>query len=663
MGQKKEVRMRSWDKGILYDMDRQDTPIDSLTSAINCTMKENKIVPIKSNELLQSGLEGIIDYSIISRAYFAYSRYDPDGVLSSTEYLYISSNDGTDGSVQRLYRASGSSTWLEDTTFGSIALAPSSIDSVQMVSAGEYIAITGTGYDNDFLVYPYNVTRFKDSSNEQATKGWFYNPTDVTITYYPDTTSAKNDVVANTDHISIAFYTANYDYGEEYDIVKYYCSVVLKSGYESTLTYIATASNDPTTHLVQGKILIPYVNTGLSEDVQSIRFYKETNSNGKYFLGEIDTIDGVVDDYSGSGVYADYSGHTSIDTNWIYDTDHYTLEAGIIDTGVYNTPYEYISGRNGADRLPGSCVATFKGRLLYGGEDSQVNGVLWDAVYVTKSEGYGSVYKEDYVQITKAAGEKIIAVASFKDYILVFYERRTFILDGSHPNPAMWREIAQLYHGVATNKAVKETSSGIIFANSENCFMFNGTVNELINDANKEYWQEFSDDDMVISFDADEQIIYIANTNKTIMLNKRLALTEANIVLDNKCFVDNWWNGVQFIERSPALATETLYQLNSPNSYGLSLTIASGDIDFGSNDDKFVFKFKLRSSGSAVSAHIRLTNEDGMFYDKSVTLTNGNASIMLKQRFETLKYEVVAFTNEIEEVSILVGQRKYNRGD
>ena len=640
MAIKKELRFKGWSKGIVRDIDAVDTPADTLFNCSDFIYKQGQVVPVKKNEFYQ----GLDDVGNPKSAYFTYSVFGSDGGYRDVEFLYIYHDPNTDGGeVIRFWRNKGATDWAKDTSFN--IACEGTAKQVSFTGIGDDVLITGIGKKGERFAKRYSFKRFSDKDNVD---GWLLKNNSHPDIVVDENESTINSTLTNDEEKVGIWYsqiTSNSPYYDADTQVTYYVAFKNVAGFETNPVEIVTKTDSNDFNGLKFKIK---ATTSLAEEWNRIILYKELNGGGKYFLGECDINKGFIADFANSGDVEES------EAGWSESSGIYTTNVWVRDLAIYNQPYDYISSNHGGMKDSSEYCTTFKGRYLMVGSQV-VNGTERSSLYVSAPDGIGALYKDDYLTPVKAEGLESTGVATLGNYILIFYKTKVIVLDGTHPSPAMWKEVAVFYQGVENGRAILETNSGILFANKNALFVFNGRFSDITSQINKDLWDEYINSDaneISLAYDTVEKNIYVSNKGHTLIINPNMAIAKSSQIIP-RCVVRNRYDKIQYITGN------SLYTVG--NGESLSGTIVSNKTILESTEDKILFRVKVRGNAKATT-DLSITL---YFDDKSKTYTksvNGSfeISIPLKERFKRFHYSVSGVLT-LKEVSTLVGWRQYNR--
>lgn|GEM_PF-3340386 len=152
--------------------------------------------------------------------------------------------------------------------------------------------------------------------------------------------------------------------------------------------------------------------------------------------------------------------------------------------------YESINGYSPTEEsidCPGFMASTISGNRVWLGnleyEDEGGNYIIDRSQIAMSCRGrYDTFPRSWYTKLTGLiSGQSIVAMASFRDHLLIFSDKAIQIHDVSDPNVANWRVIYEgLNLGVPNRGAVTETDYGIAWGNDRGLFLYDGSgIQEL----------------------------------------------------------------------------------------------------------------------------------------------------------------------------------------
>ena len=124
----------------------------------------------------------------------------------------------------------------------------------------------------------------------------------------------------------------------------------------------------------------------------------------------------------------------------------------------------------------------------------------------------------NYIDVVKGDAEHYLKLESFADRLLAFKHHSVQIINVSSPSDDSWfLEEDIKNNGIEHSASVFRSNKGIIWANNEGCFLYNGSeiLNLTENKINQSTWSSFVTTSSCVGYDAHSDMILISRQSDT----------------------------------------------------------------------------------------------------------------------------------------------------
>jgi len=135
-----------------------------------------------------------------------------------------------------------------------------------------------------------------------------------------------------------------------------------------------------------------------------------------------------------------------------------------------------------------------------------------DRIMYSMPNRFDTFPSHNYIEAARGDADIYIAIDSFADRLLAFKKQTLDIINISSPDDATWfLEDSKRFMGIMNPELVKKTQYGLVFANYNGLFIYNG--NQIINLSENligdQYWQEHMSDNSSIIYDELDSLVYV----------------------------------------------------------------------------------------------------------------------------------------------------------
>jgi len=253
--------------------------------------------------------------------------------------------------------------------------------------------------------------------------------------------------------------------------------------------------------------------------ITGARFYCRKNDTDESWilLSDVDLSDGARGTLDGD--YSSWAKNSSSSTQAYSGT--FVSEIPNIDT--YETLNGYTAEEVSLDLASSgegfktAVVANrrvFVANVKFKPEGGSTPVQMRDRLMYTPVGKFDTFPRSYYVDVVKGDAEEYVKLEEFGDRLLAFKQRTLYIINISNPSPVNWYlEGTYKFKGVPNQACVTKTDFGVVWANSEGAYIFDGSNirNLTQNKIEDAIWQSFADQsDMMVGYDPKkDQIIVV----------------------------------------------------------------------------------------------------------------------------------------------------------
>ena len=264
-------------------------------------------------------------------------------------------------------------------------------------------------------------------------------------------------------------------------------------------------------------------------------------------------------------------------TYWVMELEAPNLDTYASLNGFSQSTKQISFGQLGASYSTAVIAnrRAFVGNVKYDeGGSGSIDGVtefssFGDRIMYSEIGRYDTFPNLNFIEASKGDAENYVKLESFADRILAFKQRTMQVINVSSPSPANWFIEDTVYSaGVKYPYSVCKGEFGIVWANSNGVYYYNGTNTRRVNDGK-------IDDTTWATFSSGKQIStgYIGESNQVIILQdvdearhayiydiRTSAFTYAEDIAPNS-FNDSVTNGASFVPKLTNFINDSLGRL------------------------------------------------------------------------------------------------------
>ena len=367
-------------------------------------------------------------------------------------------------------------------------------------------------------------------------KGWYQDinklnipisaRTDTSDTY-PSTANISSTSFSNRGGFTINYDSTNANDNSLWDSETWKIGLsFVYDGNQESLLYVPTSNNTFTTVLGNDLRLrvmasISASNLGYGARVTGGRMYYKTSDSETddwILLCNIDLTHGVSPTLEG-----DKTGWTAASATTFYSD--VTLLSPNIDSyksinGYSSDIHSNSIGRLGEGWKTGlicnrrAFVANVRTKNEY---DNNVT-IHGDRIMYSMPNKFDTFPSFNYIDVVKGDAEHYLKLESFADRLLAFKHHSVQIINVSSPSDDSWfLEEDIKNNGVEHSASVFRSNKGIIWANNEGCFLYNGSeiLNLTENKIDQSTWSSFVTTSSCVGYDAHSDMILVSRQSDT----------------------------------------------------------------------------------------------------------------------------------------------------
>ena len=591
-----------------------------------------------------------------------------DNASSATatgDYLDIA---GADTNVAPVFYAAGNGLYACDANFGHTTARQCAIN-VYRVDAGSSQTVTGWKTGKPLIDSP----TYDDAAAANMAAG------DVKVKEAAETASVDGSMIVECTPTGTGTWNGDY---------YFYVSWLFDGGVETGLTSSGDddGTDQPSDVIAFSNETLEFninlmhdphatANTELGGDkrIEGGRIYfKKSDGNERYLLGEFNLIDGVKGALDSTfSPWTESGNNYSLGSDIVFDDPPEVYTYASLNAYYANEVYD-VSPDINADNASGPAAHNVRYKTAVVGQQGVVfiGNVKFQGKHMPDTMMYsmpnkpGVFPKFNFFDSPSSDGSPIIALAAFQDTILQFKQNAMYVINIS--NPALFYAEASFRDcGVFNPCQVFTTAFGVIFANKNGCFIYDGQ--KVISLTNGKFnigdWG-ISESSSIEGDAANVPCVGYDPRSQSIIVLKDIG---DNSVIDDawvyNMVTQSWTEGKDIITNTDA-DRHTNFQI-SPNGY-LSIcqdneealktydigqassnvqtvTYITKDLDFGlPTQTKKIFKIYVTYSGNANA----LTGTYGADGDTSpaTAMTNSETSDATLQDADVTDHNVATFT-------------------